>query len=79
MEHWNIKIWVCLLLREKLLHQIQRFICVQKLQKNKECDDFEVRFCCPEIYQSNETSNIKPVFNETLDLEQLNDINDLRK
>ena len=65
-------------LKETFLNRIQRFICVQKLQKNKECDDFEVRFCCSKI-QSNETSTIKPVFNETLDLEQLNDINDLRK
>ena len=24
-----------------------RFICVKDLQKTRECEDFEVRFCCP--------------------------------
>lgn len=25
----------------------RRFICVTELQKSKRCEDFEVRFCCP--------------------------------
>ena len=79
---WNIGIsryGYLYFLRNKFLNHIHRFICVKKLQKNKKCDDFEVRFCCPENNQPKEIGKERPVFNETVDLEQLHDINDLRK
>ena len=65
--------------KEIILNHLERFICPKKLQKTKKCDDFEVRFCCSKSDQPEELSTKKPVLNETVDLEQLNDINDLRK
>ena len=49
------------------------------MQKNKKCDDFEVRFCCSKIDRPEILSTKQPVYNESVDLEGLNDINDLRK
>ena len=53
------------------------YLC-QKNAENKKCVDFEVRFCCSTVYQSEELTE-RPEFNESRDLEQLNHINDLRK
>ena len=30
-----------------------RFVCVANLQESKKCNDFEVRFCCPQHTNSN--------------------------
>ena len=49
------------------------------MQKNKKCDDFEVRFCCSKIDRPEILSTKQPVYNESVDLEELTDINDLRK
>ena len=62
------------------LKYISSFICAKKLQKNKKCEDFEVRFCCPK-----QKDDIlipvpdKSIFDEKVALQELKDINDLRK
>ena len=63
------------------LNYISSFICAKKLQKNKKCEDFEVRFCCPNLNESLILSPDpnKPVFDDEIALQELKDINDLRK
>ena len=48
-----------------------RFICAAKLQKNKKCKDFEVRFCCPEASATDCSNELQNDINEKLELVNL--------
>lgn len=61
----------------------ERFICAAEMQENKQCNDFEARFCCHKNFTAQVITNTeRPIVKSstcvTADLENLN-INDIRK